>query len=67
MNRRIAKKKYKNALYAMRHPAPEIAAVMIINQAYVDKKGRECDPMQGETRFITLKRPKIQYIKKRCC
>lgn len=38
-------------------------SVIIKTQAYVDKNGKECNPLETpNTRFIHLKRPKIQYI-----
>lgn len=38
MNKRIAKKKYKKAVEIMKNPkAHGLAAVMIVNQACVDK------------------------------
>lgn len=63
MTRRVTKKRYKKTLDAMKRPIPGMSAVMIINQAYVDKNGKVCSPMQKGARFITLKRPKIQYIR----
>lgn len=54
MTRRVAKKRYKKALDAMKRPMPGMSAVMIINQAYVDKNGKVCSPMQKGARFITL-------------
>lgn len=37
--------------------------VVIKTQAYVDKNGKECDPLETpNARFIHLKRPRIQYI-----
>jgi len=39
-------------------------SVIIKTQAYVDKNGKECDPLEApNARFIQLKRPKIQYIR----
>ena len=63
MTKRIAKKRYKKALSAMKHPIPGMSAVMIINQTYVDKNGKTCDPMQEDARFITIKRPRIQHVR----
>ena len=38
-------------------------SVIIKTQAYVDKNGKECNPLETpNTRFIHLKRPKYQYI-----
>lgn len=38
-------------------------SVIIKTQAYVDKNGKECNPLEtSNARFIHLKRPKIQYI-----
>ena len=38
-------------------------SVNIKTQAYVDKNGKECNPLETpNARFIQLKRPRIQYI-----
>ena len=38
-------------------------SVIIKTQAYVDKNGKECNPLETpNARFIQLKRPRIQYI-----
>lgn len=65
MNKRVAKKKYKKAVEIMKNPkAHGLAAVMIINQACVDKNGQPCDLMEDpNSRMILLKRPKIIYIR----
>lgn len=44
MTKRVAKKRYKKALDAMKRPMPGMSAVMIINQAYVDKNGKRSKP-----------------------
>lgn len=39
-------------------------SIIVKTQAYVDKNGKECDPLETpNARFIQLKRPKIQYIR----
>lgn len=63
MNKRIAKKRYKKALNAMRHHIPGISTVSITNYIFVDKNGKECDPAQKDARYIKLRRPKIRYVK----
>lgn len=63
MNKRIAKKRYKKALNAMRHYIPGISMVSITNYIFVDKSGKECDPAQEDARYIKLRRPKIRYVK----
>ena len=62
MNKRIAKKKYKKALEAMKTSKKTGIGVAIINQIAVDKSGKQCDAMEKGSRIITLKRPKIQYF-----
>ena len=62
MNKRIAKKKYKKALDVMNTSRRTGTRVLIINQAFVDKNGKPCNPQDEGSRFITFKRPKIQYI-----
>lgn len=63
MNKRIVKKKYKKALEAIKTSRKTGVAVVIINQIFVDENGKPCDAMKKGSRIITLKRPKIQYIK----
>ena len=73
MNKRIAKKNLKKAFKEMESRLGRIfsvisrgngVSVIIKTQAYVDKNGKECDPLETpNTRFIQLKRPKIQYIR----
>jgi len=63
MNKRQAKKNYKKALQIMKTSHQTGLGVKIINQAFVDKNGKMCDAMESDSRFITLKRPKIQYFK----
>lgn len=63
MNKRIAKKKYKQALEARRTARKTGISVMIINQIFVDENGKPCDAMKKGSRLITLKRPMIRYIK----
>lgn len=63
MNKRIAKKRYKKALNAMRYYIPGISMVSITNYIFVDKNGKECDPAQEDARYIKLRRPKIRYVK----
>ena len=59
MNKRIAKKNLK-----MQSGRGDGVSVIIKTQAYVDKNGKECDPLEApNARFIQLKRPKIQYIR----
>ena len=63
MNKRIAKKKLKQALKAMETGRQDGFSVMIKTQMYVDENGKECDPLETpNSRFIYLKRPKIQYV-----
>lgn len=38
-------------------------SVLIQNYDYVDQNGKLSDAMAEGARFITLKRPRIQYIK----
>ena len=63
MNKRIAKKKYKQALEARKTARKMGISVVIINQMIVDKNGKPCDAQEKGSRWITLKRPKIRYIK----
>ena len=63
MNKRIAKKNLKKAFKEMESSRGNGVSVIIKTQAYVDKNGKECNPLETpNTRFIHLKRPKIQYI-----
>ena len=63
MNKRIAKKKLKQALAAMETGRKDGFSVMIKTQAYVDQNGKECDPLETpNARYLHLRRPKIQYI-----
>lgn len=63
MNKRIAKKKYKEALDVMKTSRETGVGVTIVNHCIVDKNGKPCNPQDKGSRFITLKRPKIQYTK----
>ena len=64
MNKRIAKKNLKKAFKEMESSRGNGVSVTIKTQAYVDKNGKECDPLETlNTRFTQLKRPKIQYIR----
>lgn len=63
MNKRIAKKNYKKALQTMEAVRKDGVSVSIINQVFVDKNGKECNPEDKGARLITLKRPRIKYIK----
>lgn len=66
MNKRIAKKKLKKVMSIMTHGSKNGVSVIIKNQAYVDKNGKECNPLENPGgRFILLKRPKIQYFRKK--
>jgi len=38
--------------------------VVIVNHNWVDKNEKLCEAMVSGSRFITLKRPKIQYFRK---
>lgn len=63
MNKRIAKKKFKKALRKMESGRGDGVSVVIKTQTYVDRNGKECDPLETpNARFIHLKRPRIQYI-----
>lgn len=63
MNKRIAKKKYKKALEAMKNSVQTGVGVVIVKHNWVDKNGKPCEAMESGSRFITLKRPKIQYFR----
>lgn len=63
MNRRIAKKQYKKVLNDAKTARKRGVSVLIQNHDYVDQNGKLCDAMAEGARFITLKRPRIQYIK----
>lgn len=61
MNKRIAKRKYKQALEIMKNPRKYGTSVMIENHIYCDENGRPCDPLQQNVRYVMLKRPRIIY------
>ena len=63
MNKRIAKKKYKNALESIKDSRRKGISVTITNQAVVDKNGKPCNPKDEGSRFILFKHPHIEYIK----
>ena len=63
MNKRIAKKKYKKALESIKDLSRKGVSISIMNQAFVDKNGKPCNPEDEGSRFITFKRPQIKYIK----
>ena len=63
MNRRIAKKKYKNALERMKTARKDGLSISIINQVFVNENGKECSPSDKGARLITLRRPRIKYTK----
>lgn len=64
MNKRIAKKNLKKAFKEMESGRRDGLSIIVKTQAYVDKNGKECDPLETpNARFIQLKRPKIQYIR----
>lgn len=62
MNKRQAKKRLKKAIEMMKTSRKSGQGIYIKTQAYVDRYGRECDPMNGHGQFIILKRPKILYL-----
>ena len=68
MNKRIAKKWYKKALDVTKTSRKTGIGVNITNHAYVDVNGKVCNPidipMSAGGRFVTLKRPRIQYFRK---
>lgn len=63
MNKRIAKKKYKEALEKSQTSAKNGISVSIVNQIFVDQNGKECSPETEGARLIMLRRPRIVYSK----
>lgn len=65
MNKRIAKKRFKSAVrYAITQARKDGVVVIIKTQAWINEKGKECSRIEEPNgKMITLKRPKVTYIK----
>ena len=66
MNKRQAKKNYKNAIQDIKDGRKRGISITIINQEIVDKEGHHCNPSEPKTEdahLIRLKRPIIKRMK----